>query len=215
MGYTHYWYREREIEAKNYKAMVDDFKKLIPVLERQGVKLADGLGRGRPRIDYDEVKFNGLKNCGHLNNDEIAIAWPLPEAQGIGSNLTDVDGQWFAGRYLAKRCCDGDCSHETFYFPRVLPNTFPYDKPLGEIAYYDMERRPVYHEKSKIGRYFDFCKTAYKPYDWAVTAFLVIAKHYLGRRIIVCSDGTSANWNDARLLCQLELGYGLGFQLDK
>jgi hypothetical protein len=65
-----------------------------------------------------------------------------------------------------------------------------------------------------VGKYFGFCKTAFKPYDWAVTAFLIIAKHYLGDRILVHSDGTSANWHDARLICQIELGYGMEFKGD-
>jgi len=211
MGYTHYWYREKEISQELYRAIVDDFKKIKPVLEREGVNLAGGLGEGEPLIDYDEVSFNGVRNCGHPVNHEICIAWASPKAEGVGSSLADVDGQWFAGRYLTKRCCDGDCSHETFYFPRVI------DDPhiIGKIAYHDMGGKAVYNEPSKVGTCFDFCKTAFKPYDWAVTAFLVIAKHYLKDRILVHSDGTSDNWQDARLLCQIELGYGLDFQLDE
>jgi len=210
MGYTHYWYREKEIDPDTFRAIVDDFNRIVPILDREGVKLAGGLGEGKPRINYKEVWFNGVRNCGHPVNHEICIAWASPDGQGVGSNTANVDGQWFAGRYLTKRCCDGDCSHETFYFPRVITDK----EPIGEICYYDMSGRPVYNDKEKVGKYFDFCKTAFKPYDWAVTAFLVIAKHYLGDRIIVRSDGTSANWQDARLLCQLELGHGMDFQID-
>jgi len=206
MGYTHYWYRKKTIDPDTYKAIVDDFSKLVPILEREGVKLAGGLGEGDPQLDYNVVSFNGQRNCGHPRNHAICIAWASPNAQGVGSSPSDIDGQWFAGRYLVKRCCDGDCSHETCYFPRVITE----QEPIGEICYYDMARKPVYNERAKVGKYFDFCKTAFKPYDWAVTAFLVIAKHYLGDQIIVRSDGTPANWQDARLLCQLELGYGMG-----
>jgi len=197
MGYTHYWYREKRIKTNTYQAIVDDFRKLVPVLEKEGVKLAGGLGEGEPQIDYNGVWFNGMRNCGHPVNSEICIAWASPNAQGVGSSSTDVDGQWYAGRYLTKRCCDGDCSHETFNFPRVY-QPHEWEKPHPEYG----------------NKWFDFCKTAFKPYDWAVTAFLIIAKHYLGDRLIVRSDGTSANWQDARLLCQLELGYGMEFQLD-
>lgn len=210
MGYTHYWYREKTIDPDAYKAIVEDFKKIVPVLEQEGVKLAGGDGTGDPEIDYDGVYFNGVRNCGHPTNHEICIAWASPNAQGVGSSPADVDGHWFAGRYLTKRCCDGDCSHETFCFPEVITDK----EPVGKVCYYDMRGIPVYNERAKVGKYFDFCKTAFKPYDWAVTAFLIIAKHYLGNRIMVSSDGTSANWQDARLLCQLELGYGMEFQLE-
>jgi hypothetical protein len=64
------------------------------------------------------------------------------------------------------------------------------------------------------GLYFDFCKTAFRPYDMAVTACLVIAKHYLQDRIVVRSDGDDDQWQDAKWLCQIELGYGLDFHLD-
>jgi len=210
-GYTHYWYRQKTINRKAYQAIVSDFKRIVPVLEHEGVKLSGVLGEGDPELDDDNVSFNGVRNCGHPVNSEICIAWAAPDAQGVGSSFSDVDGQWFAGRYLTKRCCDGDCSHETFSFPRTLKD----HEPVGEISYYDMAGQPVYNREIEVGKYFDFCKTAFKPYDWAVTAFLVIAKHYLGDNLLVRSDGTSANWQDARLLCQVELGYGLSFQLDE
>jgi hypothetical protein len=194
-GYTHYWYRQKTIDRKTYRAIVNDFKKIVPVLEHEGVKLAGGDGEGDPELDDNNIQFNGVRDCGHPVNAEICIAWAAPDAHGVGSSPGDVDGQWFAGRYLTKRCCDGDCSHETFSFPRVL--------------------EPDDWQQPKSGKWFDFCKTAFKPYDWAVTAFLLIAKHYLADRLLVLSDGTSANWQDARLLCQVELGYGLSFQLDE
>ncbi len=211
MGYTHYWYRNKKIGRDSYRAMVDDFRRIVPVLEREGVKLAGGSGEGSPEIDYSVVCFNGVRGCGHPVNHEICIAWASPEAQGVGDNRSDIDGTWFAGRYLTRRCCDGDCSHETLFFPRVLPSDH---RPVGEIAYYDTSGKPVHNEPEKVGKYFDFCKTAFKPYDWAVTAFLLIARHYLSDSIIIRSDGTSANWQDARLLCQLELGYGVEFRLE-
>jgi len=197
MGYTHYWYREKEIERETFKAIVDDFRKLVPVLEREGVPLAGGDGYGEPVIDYEEVWFNGKADCGHKPGVDIFIAWPTPDASGVGSNPADVDGQWFAGRLLRKRCCNGDCSHETFWFPRVR----------------EASREPLISAEG--GKYFDCCKTAFKPYDWAVTAFLVIAKHYLKEKLVVKSDGTPANWHDARILCQVELGYGMDFELDE
>jgi hypothetical protein len=62
--------------------------------------------------------------------------------------------------------------------------------------------------------YFHFCKTAYKPYDLAVQVCLVIAAHHLGDAILVSSDGSQEQWQDAIALCQSVLGYGGGFRLD-
>jgi hypothetical protein len=196
MGYTHYWYRQKEISPEVYSSIVQDFRCLLPMLERWGIRLAGGLGEGEPHIDEEAVWFNGLRDCGHRSDRDFFIAWPAEDARGIAAPDEDVKvGTWFAGNLLSKRACDGDCSHETFHFPRVL-------------------RPPSWQKPKENGLYFNFCKTAFKPYDLAVTAFLVVAKHHLGSRIIVRSDGDDCHWQDAKWLCQLELGYGLDFRLD-
>lgn len=195
MGYTHYWYRQRVIARETYHLIVRDFRSLLPTLGNWEIHLAGGLGEGEPRIDETEVWFNGNRHCGHPPDGSIVVAWPAEGGRGVATPGEDVKaGTWFAGALLSKRRCDGDCSHETFHFLRVL--------------------QPQAWEEPKDGRYFDFCKTAFKPYDLAVTAFLVIAKHHLRDRLIIRSDGADAHWHDARWLCELELGYGLGFQFD-
>jgi hypothetical protein len=165
-----------------------------PVLLDLGISLAGGMGTGEPTITAEDVCFNGLRHCGHTKQD-IGIAWPEKIASGISTDLTDsVRGKWFAGRLLQHRVCDGDCSHETLYFPRVLEEQ-EWQKPVG-------------------GRCFQCCKTAYKPYDLAVNCFLIIAKHHLGQSIVIQSDGTNQHWQDAKEVCQRVLGYGVEFQLD-
>jgi len=57
-----------------------------------------------------------------------------------------------------------------------------------------------------------FCKTAFKPYDLAVTAALLIAKHHWREKIEVTSCGSEVHWSDAKLVCDLVLGYGASFQ---
>jgi len=66
----------------------------------------------------------------------------------------------------------GDSAHESFTFP---------PKQNG-------------YEKDEDKYYFEFTKTAYKPYDQCVTAFLLIAKHYLGDNIVLKSDGNIEDW---------------------
>ncbi len=47
---------------------------------------------------------------------------------------------------------------------------------------------------------FDFCKTAEKPYDSAVTASLIHAKKIFGDAIEITSDGNWNDWEGGRLL---------------
>jgi hypothetical protein len=153
-----------------------------------GVRLGNAFGQDVPLIGPDNVVFNGIEDCGHPVNKEIGIAWPATGARGVGATTSPIAGDWFAGATLSTRACSGDCSHETFSFPRVFqPQSWEEVKPEG---------------------WFAFCKTAYKPYDFAVTAFLVIAKHYLGDLLRVSTDGEDNDWHDAKVLCQFHLGYG-------
>jgi hypothetical protein len=214
MGYTHYWYREKEIDLYTFERIVKDFKRLLPVFKVLDVKLGNGLGEGKPIINRREVVFNGLRNCGHPKNPNLAIPWPAETVKlGVAPNpCKAVVGSWFAGVVLNQRACNGDCSYETFYFPRVLPDRY---KPVQRVIYYDLDGRPACHDEQHIGKYFQSCKTAFRPYDLAVTAFLVIAKHHLGEKILVESDGTIAHWMDAVKLCQNVLGYGCDFELSR
>ena len=43
---------------------------------------------------------------------------------------------------------------------------------------------------------FNFCKTARKEYDGLVTATLLLAKHHLGNRIRISSDGNVDEWKN-------------------
>ena len=46
----------------------------------------------------------------------------------------------------------------------------------------------------------DFCKTAQKPYDMAVTASLILAKKIFGEDIEIRSDGNWSDWESGQLL---------------
>jgi len=195
LGYTHYWYRKKAIPSAKYKNITDDFKKLLPKFEKFDIPLADGHGKNKPIIDEEMVWFNGSENCGHTPDKSVVIPWPTDDAGGVATSANAKKGSWFAGSLLQSRCCNGDCSYETFYFPKT------YEPKSWEGA-------------DKSGKIFFFCKTAFRPYDVAVTAFLVIAKHYLGADIVVKSDGSEHHWFDGKFLCQQELGYGMEFKLD-
>ena len=217
MGYTHYWYRTRVLPSKKFAAVVKDFRKIMPMLEHLNVRLAGGSGEGMPEITDRVIAFNGMEKCSHESRD-LGITWPGRGASGVASlyqtkRASNVDGSWFAGLTLNSRTCGGDCSHETFNLPQAIkPDN--YHKQTGEISYIDANGEPKYTEKNRVGKYFDCCKTAYKPYDLAVNICLIIAKHYLGDKMVISSDGEMDQWRDAIEICQHFLGYGADFRLD-
>lgn len=193
MGYTHYWYRqEADIGTEAMGKISADFARLVGPLMAAGVVLAGGDGEGEPEITPEALVFNGPSNCGHESR-HLGITWPASDARGGVGVASPPVGTWFAGSTLATRTCDGDCSHETFFLEAH-------------------EEQPY---RAGNGEYFTFCKTAYKPYDLAVTAALIIAKHHLSERIRIHSDGETQDWGDARRLCQYVLGYGADFELDR
>jgi hypothetical protein len=89
----------------------------------------------------------------------------------------------------------GEDGHETFYVGR------------------DFDPEP--HQTAERGKYFDFCKTARKPYDLAVCSSLIVLSHHLKKNVAISSDGDDEeeNWPKAKLLCQEVLGYGADFTL--
>ena len=194
MGYTHYWRREKAVDPETFSKIVSDFRKLLPLFKTLDIQLAGGMGDGEPAFTDEKIWFNGKTNCGHTQVD-LGIAWPAdgPTKFGTAPNAEEaVDGTWFAGLKLNQRTCDGDCSHESFVF-------------LGDMELQDWDK------PDENGRYFGFCKTAFKPYDLAVNICLIIIKHYLGDKIKVSSDGEMKDWQDAIDICQNAFGYGKEF----
>jgi hypothetical protein len=197
MGFTHYWRREEEIDYNIMKKIVDDFKQLLPEISKAGIALADGDGINEPVIDYNEVWFNGATNCGHRNNENVVIPWPSEDAGGITKEWQEDAkvGNWgLGGVILEKRTCNGNCSYETFSFPGIL--------------------QPEPWKPPRNGKHSKYCKTAFRPYDIVVTAFLIIAKHYLEDKIEVSSDAKDVHWFDGKMLCQSILGYGFQYQIN-
>jgi hypothetical protein len=236
LGYTHYWKRVEKFNKEQFEKVVKDFKEVMKHLS-PFVPLAGGFGEGKAVINNKKICFNGVTNCGHTDRN-LGITWPENSAAGIAFaveryreiptrtlitvlcgqeeelavNDSDISGTWFGGLRLKHRSCGGNCSHETFNLPLEAEKD-DWQKPIGKISYYDEHGKPVYNDKEDIGLYFDFCKTAYKPYDLAVIICLIIAKHHLEEEIIVSSDGRIDSWKDGMLICQKILGYGLDFAL--
>jgi len=191
--------------------ILEDFLKTLPELKKH-IDLAGGDGFNEPILSLDEITFNGRTKCGH-EKLELGITWPSENAGGVAVPFQEnvSDGSWFAGATLQKRMCGGDCSHETFYFPRIQPKD---SHTIDKISYIDKDGNTVYNDPAVVGLCFEFCKTAFKPYDLAVITFLIIAKCHLKDSIFVSSDGRDSHWFDGKMLCQVVLGYGLEFFID-
>jgi len=194
MGYTHYWYREEKIAEKTFIKIARDTERVCLASK---LPLGGARGKNKPIFTEEIIGFNGSINCGHEENSSLVIPWPSDNAGGVHEpedNDNPISGSWFFGAEVQTRVCNGDCSYETFYFPRIL----------------EPEER---EERGTMQ--FSCTKTAFRPYDLVVTACLIIAKHHLASKIIIRSDGGSQHWFDGAMLCHKTLGYGLRFQLDK
>lgn len=181
MGYTHYWYyknpvfdmanttnKKEDIRRahrgdferikleiaklpshedllKRVKKHIEAFKKIskelnevLPKIQQeQDFVLRGGLGEGEPRINENEVWFNG-----------------------DGTNNQDLDLETFA-------------------------------IDLFEAGNY---RKVEEYEKEGV---FGFCKTARKPYDFAVMISLMVIKHHIGSDFSISSDGDFNEWEEA------------------
>lgn len=81
----------------------------------------------------------------------------------------------------------GENAHETFSWDAVCPS------------------QPVYRLNDPM--YFDFCKTAEKPYDAAVTACLLWLKECYGDAVEISSDGYWEEWRAGRDIFREVFGY--------
>lgn len=200
MGYSHYIYQPKEIKKEAWNAIIKDTKKAFDYIENElGITLADGRGTpgSRPVFTEDEIFFNGSDAQGigvWTTSEEISIPWPDPLAS-IADVVADpsadkTSGSWFAGTLVSQR---------------VAPIDNNTGKGSGAYETAGLSRIAQGNE-SKPGLFFDCVKTAYRPYDLAVTAFYAIVKHHVPE-CEIHSDGEEKDWTDAMILCHNLLGY--------
>jgi hypothetical protein len=195
MGFTHGWKRPLLIPEGAFAAAALDCGCVLGACRAMGVALAGPLGVGEPVVRFDAVALNGLGRCGHPKDDGLGIVEPAADATGIAGPFEDVVvGEWLGGAVLRARKCPGTCSCDTFRVDR----RFAWPGP----------REPA------DGLYTHGCKTAFRPYDLAVTSCLIVFQHHLGERQfpVVCST-VSGHWDDARRLVQETLAYGGDFRV--
>lgn len=97
----------------------------------------------------------------------------------LADSLGDRLGDWHAGDDSVGVNGYGEDSHESFMWYRLCPPS---------------------QDWVDGNEYYDFCKTARKPYDDVVTALLLAVKHVYGDTVRVLSDGSPFEWeNGVRL----------------
>lgn len=192
MGYTHYVTRPSEIKKSAWSEIVKDTRTVFEYIENElGIVLADGHGENRPIITDESISFNGSEKQPlgiWTTSEEVSIPWPAPHASLNEPSADPIGektaGEWYAGTLLKQR---------------VAPVR---DSPYGSGSY----ESSGLDRKSEYGR--ELCKTAYRPYDIAVTAFYTIVKHHVPE-CTVKSDGVEEDWMDAMIICHNLLGYPL------
>jgi hypothetical protein len=104
------------------------------------------------------------------------------EAQATGITIADgfgdKAGYWENTENRVAFNGLGEDSHETFGWDAICPIN------------------PIHRAGKPF--YFDFCKTARKPYDAVVTACLILLKQTYGEAVQVSSDGSWSEWQAGR-----------------
>jgi len=150
-----------------------------------------------PEIENVKVNENAISSSSYSENDDVKIK--IVDGHGKVDSKPEITNNLI--------CFNGSSqnSHETFFLERKTQTTFT--RQDGSTYENDIK---------KNGKYFEFCKTARKPYDLGVTTCLIIAKHYFNDQIEVRSDGEiNDEWVFAKKFVQKHLGYGKDFQLDE
>lgn len=234
MGYDQYWLAVPELPQREWDMAVRDFAKVAAVLHRMGLRLAGPDGTGPAVVNGEAIAFNGVRNCGHARRRRNGgVVWPIPTATGIapvdsrgrmggsavggrgqiGNSGRGGQGSVLQGQPLVEpvsaRLCNGSCAEGPFVMERTMPDD-EYTKVYGTVSPLSVNGVRDAVPRAWVGKYFQKCRTSYKPYDLAVCCCLLVAKRRFGSLVVVSSDGTNRNWADVRALCQQVLGYGKG-----
>jgi len=126
---------------------------------------------------FGKLALDAKKICDYANANGIRIR----NGEGLGE--PEFNEGYFSINGDAEGFSDDgrDLAHETFYWAGIP------------------EQRE--HRKGE-SHYFEFCKTAYKPYDAVITAILIRAKYIYGSCVEISSDG---GWDSDELFSD---GYG-------
>lgn len=139
---------------------------------------------------YGKLALDAKKLCDYANANGIRIR------NGNGEGEPEFTEGHFAINGDGEPSTHGgqDLTHETLYWAGI-PEAPEWRKDASE--------------------YFDFCKTAMKPYDAVVTAILIRAKTIYGSCVSISSDGGWSDWNEGRNLYEAVFGEAAECPFDK
>jgi hypothetical protein len=122
---------------------------------------------------FGKLALDAKKICDYANANGIRIR------NGNGEGEPEFTEFYFSINGDAEAfTSDGrDLAHETFYWAGI-------------------PSQPKHREGEPD--FFEFCKTAYKPYDAVVTAILIRAKTIYGSCVRISSDGEWQEWQAGR-----------------
>jgi len=103
----------------------------------------------------------------------VGRVWFVKGGDGTGEPIFTEDLICFNGMQSVLE----DLSHETMYVERVM--------------------KPRNWQTPEKGKYFEFCKTARKPYDILVCLCLLSLKEHFGDKVEISSDGDRDDWENA------------------
>ncbi|MGV8122724.1 MAG: hypothetical protein AB2L14_23430 [Candidatus Xenobiia bacterium LiM19] len=191
MGYSHYWAPSEPIEERGFSGIFHDFSKLYSLEDRRIKDIIRGPhGEGLPIISDSLISFNGDRHCRHESDKKVLFYVP-----GKGEILTPST---LYGTHVesspVRTCSSGKCSCETITLFSTANRKF--------VDLYEADN----------DFFLGSVKTNYKPYDLAVQCLLIIVNRHV-KNCRISSDGDDEYWFDAKLLCQMNLGYGLSFHL--
>jgi hypothetical protein len=128
---------------------------------------------------FGKLALDAKAVCEHAQSNGLAL--------GDWTGNLGTQPEFTEGRFSLNGVDDGrvDNSHESFIW-EALPSQPDWRKDEPE--------------------FFDFCKTAMKPYDAVVTAILIRAKQIYGSCVSVSSDGDWSEWQAGRDLYEAVFG---------
>jgi len=174
MGYTQYYYRPVKVDhdMETWRRFIDDCKTLYKNMPEHSHSSGD--------YSSDDPLF--LSGCFKYEKPKFTMSRVLFN----GSN-----GLKRIKRYIS---CDKGCKHIEWLDAKS------HDESLNDLGHetFGLTRKVPKqrdHRKEEV-MYFQFCKTARKPYDLMVQACLILYKHYFPY-VSISSDGDMDDWTEA------------------
>ena len=192
MGYTHYYYVSSYYKQEAWDSLLKDVKKLLVLPIPKVCAVGD-----KPPYEYENFDINNLGDL--INSDK----------------RSREDGQYNIDETEISFNGIGQLSHEQFHiYQRMPPDVFERQEEFAKrfavppgVGATAADRVREKGGTTILHPYFEFTKTARKPYDIVVQCCLILAKKHFGKEIAISSDGAKDDWTDAINIIEKNFGY--------